>query len=304
MTPSDAPSYPLVAFLLAVVIVLPGCLNHFRIHPRRPPDEVVTWNGQAPRGQLLLRLEWAQPAGEGPFPAVLVHPEAGHPARQMRGILHSLAAAGYLALAVDYRRARQGVYRSTLVTWKDPSDVTAAYEILRAHPRVDPERIGLMGYSQGGVYSLLIASEVEAVRAVVAYYPVTDFAWWLEDPERTGPERFVFKLIRKYFRRASGAASDEEFAAFLDRASPLPKAETITAPVLLIHGDRDTSAGVSQSERLLARLRELDREAELLVVADAGHVFNFRDRDLARMAWDKALDWLDRHLAARPRPRP
>jgi dipeptidyl aminopeptidase/acylaminoacyl peptidase len=74
------------------------------------------------------------------------------------------------------------------------------------------------------------------------------------------------------------------------------QAEAILVPVLLIHGERDTSAPVAESERLAARLREVGREVELVVVPDAGHVFNFRDRDKARTAWEATLRWLDSHL--------
>jgi len=208
-----------LAVLATVASVLGGCLNHYQIHPRQVPSGVVTWNEEVVRGKLLLRLEGAHPAGEGRFPVVLVHPEAGHSAREMRGILHSLALEGYLAVAADYRRARGGVYRSTLFTWKDPGDVTAAFDLLRAHPRADRERIAAIGFSQGGVYSLLIASQTR-LRAVVAYYPVSDFAHWLSDPERIAGRRLVFKLIRKYFRRASGARTEEEFREILAHASP------------------------------------------------------------------------------------
>ncbi|MCP4654075.1 MAG: hypothetical protein GY856_01520 [bacterium] len=156
---SHGPGSGHLAVLITVAVVLGGCLNHFQIHPRQPPSGLVTWNEEVVRGKLLIRIEGAHPAGEGPFPAVLVHPEAGHSAREMRGILHSLAFEGYLAVAADYRREKRGVFRSTLFTWKDPGDVTAAFDVLQAHPQVDRRRIGAMGYSQGGIYSLLIAAQ-------------------------------------------------------------------------------------------------------------------------------------------------
>ena len=106
-------------------------------------------------------------------------------------------------------------------------------------------------------------------------------------------------MIRRHFRRSLGAKDDAELSTMLGRASAMKQAEAIRAPVLLIHGDRDTSAPLAESERLAARLRELGREVELVVVPDAGHVFNFRDRDKARTAWDATLGWLDRHLKAR-----
>lgn len=96
--------------LIALSLLLTGCLNHFVYHPKKDPPGVTTWREQAVRGKLLLRLEWAKPAGEGPFPAVLVHPEAGHTAGEMRGVVKDLARAGYLALAADVEGSAEVVF--------------------------------------------------------------------------------------------------------------------------------------------------------------------------------------------------
>lgn len=287
--------------LSLLLLLLTGCLNHYVYHPRSDPPSVTSWSETAVRGKLLIRLEWARPEGNGPFPAVIVHPEANHVAREMRGVVRDLARAGYLAVAADYRREKNGIYRSTLFTWQHPDDPRAVFDIVRAHPQVDPERIGLVGFSQGGVYSLLIAAYTGQAKAVVAYYPVTDFGSWLDEQAGRGGSggrgrKFVFRIIRRHFVRQSGAKSEADFAERMARASPLRQAEAIRAPVLLVHGDRDTSAGLAESERMAARLEELGREVELVVIPDAGHVFNFRDREKARAAWEATRAWLDRHL--------
>ncbi len=296
--------------VLATLVALPACVSHYRIHPREDPPTVQAWSDEVTRDGLRVRLEWARPSGEGPFAAVIVHPAAGKEASQLRGIARSLALEGYLAVAADYRRLPDGdVQGGSLFAWRGRDDPTLVLDLLRAHPDADPDRIGAMGYSQGGVYSLLIAAEASgsprAVRAVVAYYPVTDFEYWLDDSDRRWAKRQVFKLIRRYFRRRSGAESDEEFSEFLGRASALQHAERIECPVLLIHGEKDKSAGVGESRRLERRLKELGREVELLEVEDAGHIFNFRDTEKAEATWPAALSWLDRHLKpAKPAKRP
>lgn len=300
--PRRGRSLRLAALVVVALLALPlgGCISHYLIHPETSPPGVVEWSEAfTVNDGLGVRLEWARPARageEGPLPAVMVHPEAGHPAREMRGVLRSLAQRGYVAVAADYRRDGKG-----LTPWQHEDDPRVVLERLAARPEVDPDRIGALGFSQGGVYSLLIAAYTGEVAAVVAYYPVTDFELWLEDPERTGPRRWVFRnVIAPYFRRQSGAETDEELKTFLARASAYRQAEDIRAPVLLIHGDRDTSADVKESRRLEARLRELDRTVELVVVEDAGHVFNFRRADLAAQAWAEATAWLDRYVRDRP----
>lgn len=287
-----------IALLLACLsILLAGCANHTIYHPRKNPPGITTWSEQVLRGRLLLRLQWAKPEGPGPFPAVLVHPEANHEAREMRGVIRELAAAGYLAVAADYKRMANGVIREPLFTWQDPDDPRALLDLVRRRPDVDPERIGALGFSQGGVYSLLIAAYTGQIRAVVAYYPVTDFSTWLREASKgNAGRRFVFRLIRRTFRKQTGVKSAEELDEILGRASAMRQAEAIRAPVLLVHGDRDTTAPLGESERLAAKLKELGREVELVVVPNARHVFNWMDREQARTAWEPTLRWLDRHL--------
>ena len=130
-------------------------------------------------------------------------------------------------------------------------------------------------------------------------YPVTDFENWLEARGSAWGRRLVFRLIRIGFRRASGARSDADLQTLLRHASPLRQVESIRAPVLLVHGDRDNSAGVEESRRLARRLAELGRSVELLVLPGAGHVFNFRDPAQAKLAWNATLVFLARNLRSK-----
>lgn len=270
--------------------------NHHLIHPVVVPPQVSTWSEDVVHQPLRMHLEWAMPMAPGPFPAVLVHPDGGSTAVHMRGVIWDLACRGYLALAVDYRRFERGKYHRTLFPWRQETEVTLALDILRQHPRVDPQRLAAIGFSQGGIFSLLMAARAADIKAVVAYYPVSDFARWLNS-QNTNPLRWLmFRFIRGYFRRQSGARSTAEFATRLRQASALYQAEHIQAPVLLIHGAQDGAAPVEESIRLAERLRTLDRTVKLLVIEDGHHVFNFKHPAQARRAWQATVEWLGRYV--------
>jgi dipeptidyl aminopeptidase/acylaminoacyl peptidase len=203
-----------------------------------------------------------------------------------------------VAVAADYRRLAEDEYRRTLFPFRSEEDLTAALAVVRGAPNVDPDRVALAGFSQGGVFSLLMAARDPRVKAVVAYYPITDFTAWLNDPPGGLGRRLVFWFIRRHFRQQSGARTDEEFAAILERASPLRQADGITAPVLLVHGLDDRTAPVDESRRLARKLESLGREVTLLELEGAGHVFNFYDREApqGRQAWDAVIDFFHRTL--------
>ena len=285
--------------LAALLILSSGCMNHYLIYPDHDPAGVATWSQDVTRGPLQVHLEWAQPPGPGPFPTVIVHPEGGGVARDMEGVIRDLAQHGYLAVAADYQRLIDGEFRRNTFVWRERSDPVAALELVRADPRVDRNRIAALGFSQGGIFSLLMAVYSPDVRAVVAYYPVTDFRKWFDTERAEWGRRVAFRVIEWHFRRESGATSDAEFEEMLRLGSPMTYVEALRAPILLVHGADDTSAPVEESRRLERALRDRGREVELVVVPGAGHVFNFKDADQARVAWDATLNWLGRHLSQR-----
>src|SRR3990170_5778370 len=86
------------------------------------------------------------------------------------GSAERLAAAGFVALAFDYRRfgASEGEPRNHLDPHDQQQDVLNATTWLRAQPEVDPERVGVWGVSIGGVHALHVGAYDRRVKAVVS----------------------------------------------------------------------------------------------------------------------------------------
>jgi dienelactone hydrolase len=284
-----------VVAAVVLAALLSGCAifpDHYLIHPAETPPGIATWSEDVRRGALLIHLEWAQPPGAGPFPTVIVHPEGGKTAPDMIGVIRDLAQHGFLAVAVDYMRLLDGAYRRNTFAWRERGDAVAALEVIRAYPRVDRARIAALGFSQGGIFGLLMAAHSPDVKTVIAYYPVSDFRAWFDTERADLGFRIAFNIIEWHFRRESGAATDEEFEEMLRRASVMNYVDDIRVPVLLVHGADDTSAPLGESERLATALRDRGREVELLVIPEAGHIFNFKQPEQARRAWEATLEWL------------
>jgi dipeptidyl aminopeptidase/acylaminoacyl peptidase len=289
----------MVALLGIGMILLAGCsgTNHHLIHPREASPEIVVWSADVVGDDLKVHLEGARPPGPGPFPTVIVHPEEEETASAMRGVIWDLAARGYVAIAADYHRRIDGEYRRNMFAWRSSGDLTLIIDAAAAYAEVDRNRIAALGFSEGAVVSLLMAAhDPDRIKVVVAYYPITDFPHWYAG-ERSGLfSRIIFALGRWQMRDESGAASEDEFQAMLRLASPLYMAEYIRAPVLFVHGEDDTLLPLEESQRMAERLKASGATAELLVVPDAGRLFNFRQPQQATEAWDATLAWLDRHL--------
>lgn len=285
------------------MILLVGCAqtNHHLIHPRKAAPEVIVWSADFARDELKVHLEGARPPGAGPFPTVLVLPEEERTATDMHGVIWDLAARGYVAIAADYHRRIEGEYRRSMFAWRSTGDLTLLIDATRAYPEADQNRIGALGFSEGAVVGLLMAAhDPDRIKAVVAYYPITDFPHWYAG-ERSGlSSRALFALARWQLRDESLATSDDDFQTALRLASPLYMAEYVRAPVLFVHGAEDTLLPLEESERMAERLQASGGTAEVLVVPGGGRLFNFRQPQQATDAWQVTLAWLDRYLHPTP----
>jgi hypothetical protein len=189
--------------LVIGMVLLGGCAgaHHFLIHPREPAPEITTWTADFARDELQVHLEGARPSGSGPFPTVIVHPEEEETATAMRGVIWDLASRGYVAIAADYHRLIDGKYRRNMFAWRSTGDLTLIIDATRAYAEVDQGRIGALGFSEGAVVSLLMAAhDPDRIKAVVGYYPITDFPHWYAGTRSGFSPRLIYALGRWQMR--------------------------------------------------------------------------------------------------------
>ena len=131
------------------------------------------------------------PAGEGPWPGVLVYPDAAGARETMRRMADGLAGLGYVALVPDtyYRsgewapfdvatlftdpqqRARLGGLTGVLTNDRVVADADAYADFLLARPEVTGSAIGTTGYCMGGRMSLVAAAGLgDRVRAAASFH--------------------------------------------------------------------------------------------------------------------------------------
>jgi dipeptidyl aminopeptidase/acylaminoacyl peptidase len=183
------------------------------------------------------------------------------------------AEDGYVALALSMRGwpPSGGADDCGL---RQPDDVVAAAEWLRGAPGVQADRVGVVGFSQGGQVALLAAARDRRIRAVVAFFPVTDVAAWKATTANADIPGYVTAVCEP-----GGVAP----------RSPVTRAGDIGAPVLLIHGDADTRVPVAQSQAMRAALEAAGRPVQLLLVPGAQHGFTAAEDAAARPVVDAFL---------------
>ena len=129
---------------------------------------------------VKLRGFAAIPAGQGPFPAVLVMHSALGLHHMVQEIAGKLAALGYLAVAADMygqgadlsAREKAGEYYMALLHTPDILRARTAlwFDTVAARADVDAARIAAIGYCFGGQCALELARSGRDVKAAVSYH--------------------------------------------------------------------------------------------------------------------------------------
>jgi carboxymethylenebutenolidase len=131
------------------------------------------------------------PDGPGPWPAVIMYPDAGGARDVFHQMGDRLAAMGYVVLVPDvyYRaggyepfsmatvftdpdeRKRLGALAGALTASRVADDATAFADFLDGRPEVGPGPIGTTGYCMGGRISLIVAGHLgERIGAAASFH--------------------------------------------------------------------------------------------------------------------------------------
>ena len=139
---------------------------------------------QVLNGTLIIDAYLAEPAGDGPFPAVVVIQEVFGVNAHIRDVCDRLAQSGYIALApAIYQRNAPGFevaydeaglkegrkYKDMTDADELLSDVEAAIAYLRACPNVKPGGVGTLGFCFGG-HVVYLAATLPEVKATASFY--------------------------------------------------------------------------------------------------------------------------------------
>ena len=206
-----------------------------------------------------------QPAGKGPFPAIVVIHEWWGLNDWVKEEASKLADQGYVTLALD-------LYRGKVATTSDEAhelmrgvpedratkDLLAASSYLRSQTNVNPNKVGAIGWCMGGGYALDLA---------------------INDPK-------LAAAVINYGHLASEPATLKK----------------INAPILGLFGGKDRGIPVEDVQKFAAELKKQGKTVDISVYPEAGHAFEnpnnkqgYRADDAAN-AWDRSVKFFAQYL--------
>jgi len=249
----------------AALALLPLLQNDYALADTVPPADSRLSTGSVEYGQPATSGYLARPVGGKKHPAVIVIHENRGLNAHIKDVARRVALEGYLTLAPDLLSSAGGTPADEdkareLVAGLDPAATLARLVAAVTYLASHPEstgRVGAVGFCWGGGMVNQLAAAGSALRAGVAYY---------------------------------------------GRQLPVAEVPRIHAPLLLHYAEHDEriNAGIAEYE---AALKAAGKPYELHTYPGAQHAFNNDtnaaryDAAAARLAWERTLAFLKRHLA-------
>jgi esterase/lipase len=207
--------------------------------------------------------------------------------------------------------------RNSIFTMNDIDRIRDTFTFLQGESYVEPQRIGIIGFSVGGSYALRAASSLGNrplfILSLGAYYSLSDLVSSIvtEKAVYDGHERywkpspFPKKLLRDYLDKQIGVAKADEifsnngidfeefarnnhqFKEKLDELSPSPILSEIKTTVFLMHDKNDGNTPVEDARKIRDALPE-DIPVYYAELSIMNHVTpnTYLSFDFVKLLWD------------------
>jgi dipeptidyl aminopeptidase/acylaminoacyl peptidase len=269
-------------------------------YPGPPPRVIKNPTAQGAGNPVVLSaytfLPRKQPAGAKVPLVLLVHGGVhGHLDSSYVHTLRELLQQGYAVLAPEYRGSSgYGKEFWQLIDYGglEVEDVFAGRQwMLENNDNVDPERVGIIGWSHGGLITLMnLFAHPKEYQVGYAGVPVCDLV------ARMGYKGQGYRDLFSAPYHIGKTAEDDvnEYR----RRSPAWNAEKLQTPLLIHTTTNDEDVNVLEVEHLIKALKAAGKKFEHKIYKDApgGHEFNRIDTKLAKESRAEIYRFLAAHL--------
>ena len=291
------------AALLLASVVLRGEPRDYERQLRQQAATDRAWRDASEGFMRMEKISYRSDAGDLDVPAFVFRPlDAAAPSNRpaivwvhedVRGHLYEhyipyireAVSRGYVVIAPEYRGSigyGEKFYDAIDYGGAEVDDVAAAVEVLRKrYPEVDSHRVGIIGWSHGGMIALLsVFRNPSLFRSAAAIVPVSNL---IERVERKGIERQL--AIIDPAHRVFGSSPQSQPDIYKER-SPLFQVDKLRIPLLVHVARNDQDVEIDEDMPLVEALRARKPRLAVTKVYDnpiGGHTF---DRRVNRLTWE------------------
>ena len=164
----------------------------------------------------------------------------------------------------------------------DAWDVLSGVEHLKKQGLVDADKIGCMGWSQGGYISAFLTTNSDMFKAISVGAGISNWMTYYVNTD-------IHPFTRQYLKATPW--SDE---AIYKKTSPMTTINNASTPTLIQHGEFDRRVPIANAYELLQGLRDVGVESKLVVYKGFGHGIN-KPKERLAATWHN-WQWFAKYL--------
>jgi dipeptidyl aminopeptidase/acylaminoacyl peptidase len=199
-----------------------------------------------------------RPAGEGSFPGVLMIPGFQRTALDLISLGVELAREGIASVGITQPGFGRSQGKPDYVGPNTLRVLREGFEKFKRESYVNRNRLGIYGFSRGGMAASLLVVQLDDVDAAVLGAGIYDF--------KKAHDEATIEGIRHNMEVETGWTE----ATIRERSSVF-QMEKLKCPVLILHGEKDENVPVTQAYLLRDRLTQLKKEFEIKLFPDRAH---------------------------------
>lgn len=222
------------------------------------------------RDTLRIYGKMFRPEGQKQLPVVICSHSSSLTHKAMQGYARKLAQEGYAAYCFDFcggsSESMSDGSTDSMTVFTEVNDLHAVVDMVKRLDYSDPARIVLLGSSQGGLVSALLAEELQGeVASMVLFYPAFNI-----------PE--MVRMFSGFGNNGGGSwgnmggmmSMSEKYINTIKDYDVWSNIGTFKNPICIVHGTSDIIVPISNSEKAIT----LYPNAELHRIEGANHGFN------------------------------
>lgn len=251
--------------------------------------QVIQWksrDGLAVEGLLYLPADY-QPGTKLPLILNIHGGPAGVFANSFNSSMHVYAGLGYASLAPNVRGSSgysDELLRGNIrdIGGGDYWDLLTGVEEVVKRGIADPEKLGVRGWSYGGILGGWVLTKTDQFKAASLGAMVSDWIseygtgfnydvklWYIGGTPWDNPERYI-------------------------EMSSLTHIKNVKTPVILFHGDNDTTCTIGQSMNYFTYLNEMGKTVRFLRFPREPH--GFREPHHQRIRMVEEIAWMQKYI--------
>lgn len=197
-----------------------------------------------------------------------------------------LAANGYVVVISNPRGSSgygQDFSAALFAEWgvKDFADVMAAVDYTISEGYADPERLGVGGWSYGGILTNYVITKSDRFEAAISGASEVNYV-----------ANYGHDHYQRQWEAELGLPWEDREA--WEKISPYNDVDKVTTPTLVMGGKEDWNVPIQNSEQLYQALRRRGIETQLVVYPDESHGISRPSFVLDR--YQRYLHWYDLHV--------